>query len=31
LSRPFAPRPDCGPGYCWLMADGFFSLADPQP
>jgi hypothetical protein len=31
LSRPFFGRPDAGPGYCWLMADGFFSLADPQP
>jgi hypothetical protein len=31
LSRPFAPGSDLGPGYCWLMADGFFSLADPQP
>jgi hypothetical protein len=30
LSRPFAARPG-GPGYCWLMADGFFSLTDPQP
>jgi hypothetical protein len=31
LSRPFFPRQESGPGYCWLMADGFFSLADPQP
>jgi hypothetical protein len=31
LSRPFPPRADCGAGFCWLMADGFFSLADPQP
>jgi len=30
LSRAFSPRPDCE-GFCWLMADGFFSLADPQP
>lgn len=30
LTRPFPPRDDC-PGSCWLMADGFFSLADPQP
>jgi hypothetical protein len=31
LSRPYAPRPDCGAGYCWLMADGFYSFSDPQP
>jgi hypothetical protein len=31
LSRPFAPREDGGAGFCWLMADGFFSLVDPQP
>jgi hypothetical protein len=31
LSRAFPPREDCGPGYCWLMADGFFSFTDPQP
>ena len=31
LSRPFQLRPDCQAGFCWLMADGFFSLADPQP
>jgi hypothetical protein len=30
LSRPFSPRPDAA-GFCWLMADGFFSLTDPQP
>jgi hypothetical protein len=30
LSRPYQPRAD-GPGYCWLMVDGFFSLSDPQP
>jgi hypothetical protein len=31
LSRPFTPRADGGEGFCWLMADGFFSMADPQP
>jgi hypothetical protein len=31
LSRPFAARADCAPSYCWLMADGFFSLENPQP
>jgi hypothetical protein len=31
LSRAFPPRPDCDRGFCWLMADGFFSLTDPQP
>ncbi len=31
LSRPFFGRQESGPAYCWLMADGFFSLADPQP
>jgi hypothetical protein len=32
LSRPFAaePGPSCA-GHCWLMADGFFSLTNPQP
>jgi hypothetical protein len=30
LSRAFPTRDDCGPGYCWLMADGFFSFSDPQ-
>ncbi len=30
LSRAYAPRAD-QPGRCWLMVDGFFSLADPQP
>jgi hypothetical protein len=30
LSRSFSTRPD-QPGICWLMADGFFSLMDPQP
>ena len=29
LSRPFAP--DGGEARCWLMADGFFSLAEPMP
>jgi hypothetical protein len=29
LSRPFAP--DGGEPRCWLMADGFFSLAAPMP
>jgi hypothetical protein len=30
LSRAFPSRPG-EPGACWLMADGFFSLAEPQP
>jgi hypothetical protein len=30
LSRAFATRPHERTGPCWLMADGFFSLADPQ-
>jgi hypothetical protein len=30
LSRPFQARQDCGPAYCWVMADGFFSPTDPQ-
>ena len=30
LSRAFATRPHEGPGWCWLMADGFFSFAGPQ-
>jgi hypothetical protein len=30
LSRPFRAAAS-GPGACWLMADGFFSLIDPQP
>ena len=29
LSRPFAPAG--GEVRCWLMADGFFSLAEPMP
>jgi hypothetical protein len=31
LSRTFVGRHDLGPGQCWLMADGFFSLMDPEP
>jgi hypothetical protein len=31
LSRAFQVRPQEGRGLCWVMADGFFSLADPQP
>jgi hypothetical protein len=31
LSRGFDAKDDRGTGRCWLMADGFFSLADPQP
>lgn len=30
LSRPFQPRVGSDPARCWLMADGFFSLTDPQ-
>jgi hypothetical protein len=30
LSRSFAGT-DGGPGCCWLMADGFFSLSEPMP
>jgi hypothetical protein len=30
LTRPFQVSEGRGPGLCWLMADGFFSLADPQ-
>jgi hypothetical protein len=30
LSRSFQGRAD-QPGLCWLMADGFFSVSDPQP
>src|SRR5205807_8566659 len=30
LSRPFQATAARGPGFCWLMVDGFFSLADPQ-
>ncbi len=31
LSRPFQATPARAAGACWLMADGFFSLTDPQP
>jgi hypothetical protein len=31
LSRAFHATPGRTPGACWLMADGFFSLTDPQP
>jgi hypothetical protein len=31
LSRPFDGLRSKGPNLCWLMADGFFSLMDPQP
>jgi hypothetical protein len=31
LSRPFPADARQGEARCWLMADGFFSLADPQP
>jgi hypothetical protein len=31
LSRPFQYHDGQGAALCWLMADGFFSLADPQP
>jgi hypothetical protein len=31
LSRPFQAQGPAGPAECWLMADGFFSLHDPQP
>jgi hypothetical protein len=30
LSRPFPGKDQHGPGFCWLMADGFFSVSDPQ-
>jgi hypothetical protein len=30
LSRPYQPTPQRGPGLCWLMVDGLFSLSDPQ-
>jgi len=30
LSRPFQPEDGLEPPRCWLMADGFFSLSDPQ-
>jgi hypothetical protein len=31
VSRPFQANPQRGPGLCWLMVDGIFSLSDPQP
>jgi hypothetical protein len=31
LSRPFLDGKHSEAGRCWLMADGFFSLSDPQP
>jgi hypothetical protein len=31
LSRAYAASEGAGAGQCWLMADGFFSLLDPQP
>lgn len=31
LSRAFQGDPGRAPAACWLMADGFFSLDDPQP
>jgi hypothetical protein len=31
VSRPFQASTQRGPGLCWLMVDGLFSLADPQP
>jgi hypothetical protein len=31
LSRGFQATPRRGPGLCWLMVDGLFSAADPQP
>jgi hypothetical protein len=31
LSRPFQGNVGRAPATCWLMADGFFSLTDPQP
>lgn len=30
LSRPFPAAGQVGEGVCWLMANGFFSLQDPQ-
>ena len=30
-SRAFPPGVGCGPACCWLLADGFFSLTDPEP
>ncbi len=31
LTRSFQPSDSRAPGKCWLMVDGLFSLADPQP
>jgi hypothetical protein len=31
LTRAFGATSSRGEGMCWLMADGFFSLTDPQP
>jgi hypothetical protein len=31
VSRAFAASPGRAPNACWVMADGFFSLTDPQP
>jgi hypothetical protein len=31
LSRAFQAEDDHGQSQCWLMADGFFSLSEPQP
>lgn len=31
LSCPYPSTPHRGAGVCWLLADGFFSLTDPQP
>ena len=31
LSRPFQQEDSPDPPRCWLMADGFFSLENPQP
>jgi len=31
LTRAFVATPHRGEGLCWLMADGFFSLKNPQP
>jgi hypothetical protein len=30
LARPFQPTACRGPGKCWLMVDGLFSLSNPQ-
>jgi hypothetical protein len=30
VSRPFQANAQRGPGLCWLMVDGIFSLSDPQ-